>query len=234
MFIKICANTNLADAQLAIELGADAVGFVFAPSKRRMTLERVQDITRLLPAGVETVGVFATDDPYEVERFITDAALTVAQLHNEFDQGVVQALSGKFEGKLKIIQAVSYEVNATEREAADARFETTLRAVLAEPSIWAVLLDAAKGGVSGGLGAAFDWAHVAPIVRRVYESVQDGRRELPKLILAGGLHAENVGMAIAEFAPWGVDVASGVEAAPGRKDPAKLKAFIAAARAAGR
>ncbi|AEU38739.1 phosphoribosylanthranilate isomerase [Granulicella mallensis] len=234
MFIKICANTNLADAQLAVELGADAVGFVFAPSKRQMTLEQAESIARLLPAGVEKVGVFATDDPYEVEHSMAASALTVAQLHNEFDQGMVQALSGEFGGKLKIIQAVSYEVNATERAAADARFEAALRAVLAEPAIWAVLLDAAKGGVSGGLGTTFDWAHAAPIVRRVYASAQDGKRELPKLILAGGLHAENVGTAIAEFAPWGVDVASGVEAAPGRKDPAKLKAFIAAARDAVR
>jgi phosphoribosylanthranilate isomerase len=234
MFIKICANTNLADAQLAVQLGADAVGFVFAPSKRRMTLEQAESIARLLPASVEKVGVFATDDPSEVETFMADSALTVAQLHNEFDQGMVQALSREFGGKLKIIQAVSYEVNAPEREAADARFETTLRAVLAEPAIWAVLLDAAKAGVSGGLGTPFDWAHVAPIVQRVYESAQDGKRELPKLILAGGLDPANVGKAVAELAPWGVDVASGVEAAPGRKDPAKLKAFIAAARAATR
>ena len=230
MFIKICANTNLADAQLAIELGADAVGFVFAPSKRKVTAELVAEITPELPAGVEKVGVFATDDPFEVEHYVACSELTVAQLHGAFDQEMVQALSAESGGELKIIQTVAYELNPADRAASDKRFEAMLRAVFAEPAVWAVLLDAAKSGASGGLGVAFDWEHVAEIVQRAYPA--SGER--PRVILAGGLRPENVAQAIKALQPWGVDVASGVEAAPGKKDSEKLRAFIEAARAASR
>ena len=230
MFIKICANTNLADAQLAIELGADAVGFVFAPSKRQVTAEQVADITPELPAGVEKVGVFATDDPFEVEHYVACSELTAAQLHGAFDQEMVQALSAEFGGELKIIQTVAYELSPVDRAASDERFEATLRAVFAEPAVWAVLLDAAKSGASGGLGVTFDWEHVAEILRRAYPPFG----EKPRVILAGGLRPENVAQAIKALQPWGVDVASGVEAAPGKKDPERVRAFIAAARAASR
>ena len=230
MFIKICANTNLADAQLAIELGADAVGFVFAPSKRQVTAEQVADITPELPAGVEKVGVFATDDPYEVEHYAACSELTAAQLHGAFDQEMVQALSAEFGGELKIIQTVAYELDPPDRAASDKRFAATLRAVFAEPAVWAVLLDTAKSGASGGLGVVFDWEHVAEILQRVYPS--SGER--PRVILAGGLRPENVAQAIKTLQPWGVDVASGVEATPGKKDPEKVRAFIAAARAVSR
>jgi phosphoribosylanthranilate isomerase len=229
MFIKICANTNLEDARLAAELGVDAVGFVFAPSKRRMLPEQVEEIVRELPAAVEKVGVFATDDPYEVEHYVACVGLTVAQIHGAFDAGMVRALSNEFGGKLKIIQTVAYAVDAESRLDADDRFEWTLEKVFEEPAVWAVLIDTAKAGVSGGLGVAFDWAHVAEIVRRA----MGAREPRPRVILAGGLNAENVAQAIAAFDPWGVDVASGVEAAPGKKDPERLRAFVAAARAAG-
>lgn len=230
MFIKICANTNLADAQLAIELGADAVGFVFAPSKRQVTAEQVADITPGLPAGVEKVGVFATDDPFEVKHYVACSELTAAQLHGAFDREMVQALAAEFGGELKIIQTVAYELSPVDRTASDERFEATLRAVFAEPAVWAVLLDAAKSGASGGLGVTFDWEHVAEILQRAYPP--SGER--PRVILAGGLRPENVAQAIKALQPWGVDVASGVEATPGKKDPEKVRAFIAAARAASR
>ena len=230
MFIKICANTNLSDAQLAVDLGADAVGFVFAPSKRQVTAELVADITPELPASVEKVGVFATDDPYEVEHYVACSELTAAQLHGAFDQEMVQALSAESGGELKIIQTVAYELNPVDRAASDEHFESTLRAVFAEPAVWAVLLDAAKSGASGGLGVTFDWEHVAEILRRAYPSLG----ERPRVILAGGLRPENVAQAIRALQPWGVDVASGVEATPGKKDPEKVRAFIAAARAASR
>ena len=229
MWVKICANTSLKDALLAVDAGADAVGFVFAPSKRRVTAEQVAEIVEGLPAGVETVGVFDTDDPYEVEHFVACSGLTVAQLHGAFDQEKVQLLSREFGGELKIIQTVVYEVEAKDREAADRRFEEMLGAVFAEPAVWAVLLDAAKAGRSGGLGVAYDWAHVAEIVRRAMGT----REPRPRVILAGGLKQENVPEAIAAVQPWGVDVASGVEASPGVKDEARLRGFIEAARAAG-
>jgi phosphoribosylanthranilate isomerase len=236
MFIKICANTNLEDARLAAELGVDAVGFVFAPSKRRVTPEQAAAISEKLPADVEKVGVFATDDPYEIEHYVASVGLTAAQIHGAFDAKLVRALAAEFGGKLKIIQTVAYAVDATdaeEREDADDRFEWALEKVFEEPAVWAVLIDAAKAGASGGLGVAFDWAHVAGIVRRAMGARGGAREPRPRVILAGGLNAKNVGEAIAALAPWGVDVASGVESSPGKKDPERLRAFVAAARAAG-
>ena len=236
MFIKICANTNLEDAQLAVELGADAVGFVFAPSKRRVTAGQVEEITEALPCGVETVGVFATDDPDEIARYVGRAGLTAAQMHGAFDAEKVRVLAAEFGRELKLIQTVAYAVDVLDAEArqdADERFERTLGAVFDEAAVWAVLIDAAKAGASGGLGETMDWAHVAEIVRRAM-SVRGGARESrPRVILAGGLNAENVAEAIAALDPWGVDVASGVEASPGKKDPERLRKFVAAARAAG-
>lgn len=231
MWVKICANTNLEDARLAAELGADAVGFVFAPSKRQVTSEQVAEITPHLPRNLEKVGVFATDDPFEVEHYVTCSGLTAAQLHGAFDAEMVRALSGEFGGELKIIQTVAYPVDATDRAAADELFEAQLREAMTEPAVWAVLLDAAKAGVSGGLGVAFDWSHAAGILQRTLEGVYGKKL---RVIVAGGLQAENVVEAINAFQPWGVDVASGVEATPGKKDATKLREFIAASRKAAR
>jgi phosphoribosylanthranilate isomerase len=225
MYKKICANTNLADALLATNLGADAVGFVFAPSKRRVTAEQVAEIVLGLPLGLDKVGVFATDDPFEIEHVVVSAGLTAAQLHGTYDAELVQQLSEEMGGKLKIIQTVAYELDPADRAASDARFEITLETVFSDPRVWAVLLDAAKAGASGGLGVAFDWTHVAQIVRRAMGT----REPRPRVILAGGLNAGNVAEAIAKLQPWGVDVASGVEAVPGQKDPQRLREFLAAA-----
>jgi len=227
MFLKICANTNLEDARLAAEMGADAVGFVFAPSKRQVTAEQVAEIVAGLPAEVEKVGVFDATDPFEIEHVVACAELTAAQLHGRYDAELVGLLSEESGGRLKIIQTVAYELEPASREAADAEFAAQLCAAFADELVWAVLLDAAKSGASGGLGVAFDWKHVAEIVEREMpkgEGPATGSR--PRVILAGGLSAENVAAAIAALRPWGVDVASGVEAVPGKKDRAKLRAFI--------
>jgi phosphoribosylanthranilate isomerase len=229
MWIKICANTNLADAQLAADLGADAVGFVFAPSKRLVTAEQVAEITQSLPASIDKVGVFSTSDPSEIARIAIHTCLTAAQLHGPFEPSTVQTLAAKFDEKLKIIQTVPYDVDATDRDAADLRFEASLTHAFAEPALWAVLVDAAKSGASGGLGIAFDWARAAPILARVSATLHRPGAN-PRIILAGGLHAGNVAAAIAALRPWGVDVASGVEAIPGRKHPERLRQFLVAAR----
>jgi phosphoribosylanthranilate isomerase len=183
MWVKICANTNLADTLIAVDAGADAVGFVFAPSKRRVTPEQVLEITQRLPAGIEKVGVFTTDDPFEVEHYVSCSGLTVAQLHGAFDAEMVQRLSSESGGKLKIIQTVAYALNVSDGAVRDAEFVANLSGVFAEPQVWAVLVDAAKSGASGGLGVAFDWSHVGGLVRRAMPGVGDG----PRVILAGGL-----------------------------------------------
>jgi phosphoribosylanthranilate isomerase len=205
------------------------VGFVFAESKRQVRPDEVDAITEKLPTKVEKVGVFDTDDPFEVEHYVGCCGLTAVQLHRAYHAEFVRLLAAEFGGELKIIQTVAYAVDAKDRDRADAKFEAVLKTVFADDRVWAVLLDAKKAGVSGGLGLAFDWKHVAEIVERATGAL----RPRPRVILAGGLNAENVAAAIAVLKPWGVDVASGVEASPGTKDWEKMRKFIAAARAAG-
>lgn len=222
MFIKICANTNLEDARLAAELGVDAVGFVFAPSKRRVTAEQVAEITRELPADLAKVGVFTSTDAAEIVQAAKIARLTAVQLHSAFDPKLVDAIHAASGGVLHVMQVVDVSVGMDLE-----RLRGLLTAVLSHPYVLVALLDASHGGVSGGTGMSFDWERTAVVVREVQEATGGW------VIVAGGLHAENVGEAIAAFAPWGVDVASGVESAPGKKDPERLRAFVAAARAAG-
>lgn len=226
MFIKICANTNLADAQLAAELGADAVGFVFAPSRRRMIASQVAEITPHLPDTVLTVGVFATQDADEIIRGVREAGLQAAQLHSDTNPELVAKLNDAFEGRVRIIQTVPFNVHSGD----NAGFSAALARALTTPGIWAVLVDAARRGLSGGLGMAFDWELAAQEIRLACNTAATAsERDLPPLIVAGGLHSRNVAAAINMLEPWGVDVASGVEVSPGRKDPLRLRQFIAAA-----
>jgi len=222
MFIKICANTNLEDARLAAELGVDAVGFVFAPSKRRVTAEQVAEITRELPAELAKVGVFTSTDATEIVQAAKVAGLTAVQLHSAFDPKLVEAIDAGSGSVLHVVQVVEVPLGMDLE-----RLRARLTAVLSHRYVLAVLLDASHGGISGGTGRSFDWERTAAVVQEVQEATGGW------VIVAGGLTAENVGEAIAAFRPWGVDVASGVESSPGKKDPERLRAFVAAARAAG-
>ena len=199
MLIKICGITSEADALLAVGLGADAVGFVFAASPRQVSPRAVQQIVDRLPREVLTVGVFRDEAPSRVAEVVNGIGLRAAQLHG-------------------------HETPEQTRWVAE-RVPLTIRAFPAgHPGVARVddygasfvLVDAA----SPGSGEVFDW--------RLAEGVVDPTR----LIVSGGLHAENVGDAIAHLRPYGVDVSSGVEAEPGRKDPARLRAFVVAARRA--
>jgi phosphoribosylanthranilate isomerase len=229
MFIKICANTNLADAQLAAELGADAVGFVFAPSRRRMNASQVAAITPHLPSSVLTVGVFATTDADEIIQAVHEAGLQGAQLHHDPNPELIAKLNDAFEGHVRLIQTVAFNVHSGD----NAGFSASLARTLTTPGLWAVLIDAARRGKTGGLGMAFDWQLAAREIRLACSTAAAASgSNLPPLIVAGGLHSRNVSAAIDVLEPWGVDVASGVEAEPGRKDPARLRRFIAAARGA--
>ena len=219
MWVKICANTNLADALLAVELGADAVGFVFAESKRRVTVEQVAEITVTLPEGVEKVGVFTSTDAAEIVDAASGAGLTMVQLHSAFDPSLVEAVDEGSSSLVKVLQVV----DVAEGMSAEA-LRAALLPVLRHPYVVAALLDASHGGASGGTGKPFDWEETARVVREVQAET------LGQVIVAGGLNAENVRAAIAAFAPWGVDVASGVEASAGKKDAEKMRAFIAAGK----
>ncbi len=199
LFVKICGITTETDALLAVGLGADAVGFIFAPSPRQVTVSNVGDIVKRLPHGVMPVGVFRDEAPGRVVEVANAIGLGAVQLH-----GHETAEDCRF-----IRQRVPCTIRAF--SAGDRTIER-----FAEFGADYLLID----GPSPGSGEVFDW--------RLAEGVVDPGR----LIVSGGLTADNVAQAVLRLGPFGVDVASGVESEPGRKDPQKLSAFVTAARAA--
>jgi phosphoribosylanthranilate isomerase len=212
MWVKICANTNAEDALAAVEAGADAVGFVFAPSVRRVNAEQVREITAVLPVDVERVGVFAGWDADRIADAVSQGGLTAAQLHGGVDLELAAGLRARLGAEFPLIHSVHWVVGDDEAS------EGVVRKQLSALEDGArVLIDAKVGSASGGLGVRFDWARASAVVR-----------EFPglKAIVAGGLRPENVAEAVSLFAPYGVDVASGVELTPGRKDREKLRQFV--------
>jgi phosphoribosylanthranilate isomerase len=220
MWIKICANTNLDDAQLAAELGADAVGFVFAPSARQVTSAEVAKITPHLPNTVERIGVFPSLPAYEIVRASHEAGLNAVQLHGGVDLALLRHLHQLFDGQVGIIQTIHWQVDANGASAA--LVAQQLHEIAAEGLVDRVLIDSKVGAATGGTGVSFDWA----AARRTFAAAGEDL----KLIVAGGLRHENVAEAIQGLNPWGVDVASGVESVPGRKSPERLAEFIRKAR----
>ena len=199
MFVKICGITTEDDALLAVAMGADAVGFVFAPSPRQVTPLAVYDIVRRLPPEVLTVGVFRNETPGRVVDLANRSGVKAVQLHgNERPEEAIE-ISRSIRRVYKAFPAGSPLVHRAREYPSDM-----------------VLVDSAQPGS----GEVFDWTMV--------EDVPKGL----KVILAGGLTPDNVAHAIEVVDPWGVDVSSGVESSPGRKDPRKVRAFITAARAA--
>jgi phosphoribosylanthranilate isomerase len=215
LWIKICANTSVADAMIAAKVGADAVGFVFAPSPRRVTAEQVAAIVPELPAQIEKIGVFVGASVDEIAATVQTAGLTGVQLHSEVTADAAAKLRARFGPGLRILRVVHFETGAPEHVVAAAQ----------DASVDAILVDSRTATAAGGTGKSYDWVEA----RRTLFN----RAEELKLIAAGGLTPENVAEAIATLRPWGVDVVSGVEAGPGRKDAARVRAFVANARAAG-
>jgi phosphoribosylanthranilate isomerase len=220
MWIKICGNTNLDDAQLAAELGADAVGFVFAPSPRQVTAADVAHITPHLPEGLECVGVFPALAAQQIAGIAQECGLTAVQLHGGVNLELLRQLDEIFNGQVKLIQTVHWQVDADTANAAVVAEQ--LRQIDADGLAARVLIDTKVGSDLGGTGVSFDW----DAARATLSEAGAGL----KLIVAGGLRADNVADAIRRLNPWGVDVASGVEQSPGRKSPEKLAAFLRAAR----
>jgi phosphoribosylanthranilate isomerase len=220
MWIKICANTNLEDAQLAAEFGADAVGFVFAPSPRQVTAAEVARITPHLPESLESVGVFPALEAQQIVDIAQECGLNTVQLQGGLSFELMRQLDEIFNGQVRLIQTVHWQVDADAASAAVVAQQ--LRQIDADGLAGRVLIDAKVGQALGGTGVSFDW----DAARAAFAEAATGL----KLIVAGGLRPENVPDAIRRLNPWGVDVASGVEQSPGRKSPEKLAAFIRAAR----
>lgn len=217
LWIKICANTSLADAMIAAEAGADAVGFVFAPSPRRVTAEQVAAIVPYLPAKLEKIGVFVDASVDEIAATVEAAGLTGVQLHWDFPPELPATLRARFGPRLKILGVLHFD-SAT-------GVDVTLTF---NSDVDATLVDSRTEVAVGGTGKSYDWAEA----RRVLLGRAENLKLIAKLIAAGGLTPGNVAEAISILHPWGVDVVSGVEVAPGRKDSAKVRAFIENARAA--
>jgi len=199
MFVKICGITSEDDALLAVAMGADAVGFIFAPSPRQLAVQKAYDITRRLPPEILTVGVFRDELPARVIDLAHQAGVKAVQLHGRETPAQTKEIAGHFRWVIKAFAAGSEHLPAADTYGTDM-----------------ILLDAPNPGS----GKVFDW------------SLAGDAPDSVKLILAGGLTPENVAGAVAEVEPWGVDVASGVEREPGRKDPMAVKRFIENARAA--
>lgn len=215
LWIKICANTTLEDALLSAEAGADAVGFVFARSPRRVTMDQVAAIVPSLPAELEKIGVFVDATLEEIAAAVEACGLTGVQLHFDAPRELTAALRARFGPGLRLLRVVHFNGAAVD-EAAPADHDS---------AIDAVLVDSRSTKAPGGTGVAFDWNLAAATLFQNPNARQ-------RFIAAGGLAPENVAEAIRILRPWGVDVASGVESAPGRKHPARLRDFIANARAA--
>lgn len=223
--VKICGITSVEDALAAVAAGADALGFVFAPSPRQVTPEAAAAIVRELPPFVATVGVLVDQDPGPI---LEVCPLEVIQFHGAETPEQVAAVTG-------VRRVKAFRVRADGDLEALRRYHDVAHALL---------LDAYDAGAAGGTGKAFPWAlarlavarglvagapaQTSPAACRTLTAAKGATA--PPLILAGGLTPENVAEAIAATSPYAVDVSSGVEVAPGRKDPARMAAFVRAVR----
>jgi phosphoribosylanthranilate isomerase len=199
VLVKICGITSEADALLAVGLGADAIGFVFAPSPRQVAPQAVRRIIERVPPEILTVGVFRNEAPTRVVEIVNGIGLKAAQLHGDESTDDTRWVAARIAMTIKAFPAGHRNIARIDEYGADA-----------------VLVDAE----SPGSGEVFDW--------RLAEGVVDPAR----LIVSGGLGPDNVADAITHLRPFGVDVSTGVESEPGRKDPRKIRAFVRAARTA--
>jgi phosphoribosylanthranilate isomerase len=198
--VKICGITNAEDARFAAVQGANALGFIFAPSPRQVEADQARVISAALPPFVLKVGVFVNEDPLRVREVMRQCGLDLAQLHGGEGPEDAEVLEGRV---IKTFRAGRDEPDLKWRGA----------------PLRGILIDTFSPRQAGGTGQTFDWELFAAF--RVLDF---------PLILAGGLNPENIRTALQIARPDGVDVSSGVEVQPGRKDPAKVAAFMAAVR----
>lgn len=208
--------TNLEDALVAVDAGADAVGFVFyEKSPRCVTVETAREIVEKLPESVEKVGVFVNESPERVSAMADGAGLTAVQFHGDEYQ----------KPEMYVLERASYLcipakwVTVTWRKK-----DKAIGSFMALPkNLRAIVLDSSSPDNRGGTGKAFDWRDA-----RLYVSLMNKGDQ--RIVVAGGLGPDNVTKAMKILHPWGVDVVSGVEASLGKKDPEKVRAFVRAVR----
>ena len=199
--VKICGITNIADGLAAAEAGADMIGLMFYDgSPRHITLTQAAEISRALPPFVMRVGVFVNPEPDFVLRAIADCNLTLLQFHGDE--------TSEFCTQFGLMSLKAIRVRDAESLVQLENFDTS-----------AFLLDAHSKSGLGGTGEKFNW-----------ELAVEAQKFGKPIFLAGGLTPENVADAVQQVRPFAVDVSSGVESAPGKKDAAKVRAFIVAAK----
>jgi phosphoribosylanthranilate isomerase len=229
-WVKICGITNLEDALTAVEAGADALGFVFyEKSPRKTNSEEARKIVSQLPSNVEKIGVFVLQDSEPAWQIAEQVGLTGLQIH-------VLASQNSQPGKTRELDAVCppraqnfYPALPAAWLLGNGSVSLNLASFIekkAERSYDRILLDSGTPEQPGGTGKRFDWVQSASAFKQVSREIN--------VIVAGGLTPGNVAEAIRIMEPWGVDVASGVEASPGKKDPEKVRAFVKAVREAER
>lgn len=215
-WIKICGITNLEDALTAVEAGADALGFVFhEKSPRYIAPQQARSIVSGLPDEPEKVGIVVNETEDRIFAIADQAGLTAVQMHGDDEDPRVADLVVA-QRPLKVLAGIPMRHPKPDGWAM----------MWSPESIHAFLVDSGDSAKLGGTGEPFDWRASANVLNTI--------RTLGKLVLAGGLQPSNVSEAIHLLHPWGVDVSSGVEAKPGKKDPEKIRAFIKAVREADR
>lgn len=204
--IKICGLTNAEDAAVAVEAGADAVGFVFhRKSPRCAETSAVKAIIRELPPFVLPIGVFVNEEPKVVRDVMDSCGLALAQLHGDETAAYCETLGRPVLKAIRLRDRGSFLALAEFQGRAGVR---------------GFLVDAFSPDAYGGTGQLADWSLAAEAAA------------VARILLAGGLTPENVAQAVGQVRPYGVDVSSGVEARPGKKDHAKVRAFVQAVRLA--
>ena len=202
--IKFCGLTRAEDVRLAVELGVDYVGLVFAPdSPRRLLLGQARMLRDLVPEEIAVVALMMDNRAGEIEAVLESIRPDLLQFHGDEDEAFCAAFGQPY-----------FKAIAMGGEAGDA-----MAAVAGYPSASGFLFDGHAAGEQGGSGKRFDWKRMPHLLEKPF-------------LLAGGLSADNVGVAIRTAQPWGVDVSSGVESAPGIKDAEKMRRFVEEARRA--